>query len=304
MLTKLEALIGKLTHRDGVQRTFRKRALNRMHARLHDAEKAGQTAKHLEDKDAQLRIEAFELSGSSDKLAAAGRKQRRAKRVGDRAKRFRAKANKERARADEHKAAIRVYTQRLHKIDTSLEAAKAELAKLGPRVNFQKQKTTGGAFPQRWIASNVASWQRWTEGIRAGRYSQEGVANIHIPYGPGPRSGRDDCSSYGRSQCLATGADDPSGHGFSPEGFTGDMAEAHGRWQECSKAEMMAAGAGFIIYGSGPGHHTEMYCPTKSEPERTIGHGSEPVDPGTIHLFGTSEFERYFRFNPRKGRTK
>lgn len=123
----------------------------------------------------------------------------------------------------------------------------------------------------------------------------EGVA-VLLPFGPGPWSGRDDCSSFIRSHCKATGADDPSGHDFSPEGFTGDMAEAHGRWKQVSKEEMMAAGQGYIIYGSGVGHHTEGFCPTDAEPERTIGHGSPPCDPGTIHLFGSGEYERYYIF--------
>jgi hypothetical protein len=281
-VTKLENAIDGLQRSLGIQTKLRDRAASRMRARHDDQKKYEDQAEAAHDAARKARRQGH--------LAKAARQE-------DKAQTLEAKANAEKHRAIVLRGRARRYTQRIHKIDTRLKTAEKELAALGPKVDFRKQVCTGGTFKERWIASNVASWKRYEEGKRAGRYSQEGVADIHHPYGPGPKEGtRDDCSSYGRSQCLATGADDPSGHDFGPEGFTGDMAEAHGGWKEVTLAEMKHAGQGFIIYGSGSGHHTEMFAPTKAEPERTIGHGDSAVNPGTIHIFGSGEVERYFVF--------
>lgn len=280
-MTRLEKLIDALQRTLRIQTRLRDHAASRMRARHADQEEYEKQAVAAHDEARKLRRQGH--------IAKAARHEAKAQKL-------EAKAN-----AQEHKAIVlrgrtRRYTQRIHKIDTSEAHAEKELEALGPRVDLEKQVTTGGSFKERWTASHVASWKRYEEGKRAGRYSQEGVANIHLPYGPGPHHGRDDCSSFERSQCLATGADDPSGHEFSPVGFTGDMAEAHGRWKQVSKAEMMHEGQGFIIYGSGPGHHTEGFTPTKADPERTIGHGDAACNPGTIHIFGPDEVERYYVF--------
>lgn len=281
-MAKLERLIHALQRQLGIQGALRDRAVSRMRARHADQIKYERQQKAAEDAARKLRRKGH--------LAVAARKEVKAQRL-------EAKAEAQKRKAIVWRGRARRYTQRLHKVDTRLDTAKKELAALGPQVNLKDQTCRGGTFRERWIASNIASWRRYEEGKRAGRYSMAGVADIHHPYGPGPHSpARDDCSSYGRSQCLATGADDPSGHDFSPEGFTGDMAEAHGRWKQVSLAEMKRAGQGFIIYGSGSGHHTEMYVPSKTDPERTIGHGDSAVNPGTIHIFGSNEYERYYIF--------
>lgn len=298
-MTKLKDLLTKLGNRLVNQKVRRRVALNRMHSRLHGAEKAKLTARKLEAKAKRLHREWQVLLETNfepgHESALAARKRRREERLHKRAAQYRVKAAKETARADAHKAAIRKYTQRIERLNLDVHKVEAEIEKLKPVVHLDQQKVTGGNFRERWILSLNTSWRRWQEGIRAGRYSMEGVA-VLLPFGPGPWEGRDDCSSFLRSHCQATGADDPSGHNFSPEGWTGDMAEAHGRWKQVSKAEMMAAGQGFIIYGSGPGHHTEGFAPLKAEPERTIGHGDEACNPGTIHLFGPGEVERYYIF--------
>ncbi|MGH2939841.1 MAG: hypothetical protein ACRDPE_17150, partial [Solirubrobacterales bacterium] len=249
-MTKLEKLIDALQRGLRVQTGLRDKAASRMRARHEDQQKYEKQAEAVQKEAHQLHRKGHPAKAARKEAVAQD---------------LEAKAAKEKYRAIVYRGRARKLTQRIHKIDTRLETAKKELAELGPKVDLREQVCTGGNFRERWHASNVTSWQRYEEGKRAGRYSQEGVADIHHPYGPGPKEGtRDDCSSYGRSQCLATGADDPSGHDFSPEGFTGDMAEAHGRWKEVSLREMKAAGQGFIIYGSGSGHHTEMFCPTKA----------------------------------------
>lgn len=295
---RLHKLISGLGRSLRLQERHRDLLASRMRARHAGQEKYERQQQQAEQDARQLRTEARRLLtfGPGEDQAKGERKLKKAQRLEDKAHGLAANASNQ-----EHKAVVlrgrtRRKTQQIHKIETDLGKAEKELAALGPHVDFKEQVCTGGTFEQRWHASHIASWKRYEEGIRAGRYSQEGVANIHLPYGPGPRTGRDDCSSFERSQCLATGADDPSGHDFGPEGFTGDMAEANGRWKEVSLAEMMRTGQGFIIYGSGSGHHTEGFVPTKAEPERTIGHGDEAVNPGTIHIFGPGEVERYYIF--------
>lgn len=297
---RLQKLIAVLGERLRLQERHRDLLASRMRARHADQEKYEGQQQEAEKDARQLRTEARHLLtfGPGEDQARGERKLKKAQRLEDKAHRLAAKATNQ-----EHKAVVlrgrtRRKTQQVKKIETHLEKAEEHLAELGPVVNFEKQTVTGGNFAERWNAGHIAAWKRFEEGIRAGRYSQEGIANIHLPFGPGPWHGRDDCSSFERSECLATGADDPSGHEFRPEGFTGDMAEAHGRWKQVTLAQMKRLGQGFIIYGSGPGHHTEGFTPTKSDPEMTIGHGDERVNPGTIHIFGPNEVERYFSFFP------
>jgi hypothetical protein len=116
----------------------------------------------------------------------------------------------------------------------------------------------------------------------------------------GPHHGeRWDCSLFVTGLAWSCGFDDPNGTNWTG-GFTGTLLGGHGRWHETSLHGMIAARQpGFIVYGSGDGHHTEAWCPAMDgdkmvDPFRTAGHGSPPVDFGTVHLFGSGEVERYF----------
>lgn len=299
---KLRQALKALGDALGVQEALHERAVKRMKARHAGQKKAERQAKAAGDAADRLRAEAtLYLTFTSVEFdqPRGERKLRKAERKGNKANTLNAKAVKERERAIIWKGRVRKIAKRIAGIETDVEKIREEIKELGPTVNVAKSEVTGGTFPQRWRASNLKSVECCATGRRRNAYSQSGVADIHHPYGPGPSSSsRDDCSSFGRSHCLATGADDPSGHDFSPEGYTGDGAEAHGRWVQVTLDEMIAAGHGYIIYGSGTGHHWEDYCPSETDKMRTVGHGSAPVDFGTVHLFGAGEVERYYVFKP------
>lgn len=283
-MTRLEKLIAALQRSLRLQGPLRERARRRMLAR------------HKEGAQLERRAEAAE--DSAERLRGKGHVAK-AERKSAKAMRLRAAAEKRHARAIVWKARARKLTKRIEGIEDDLAKAQGELRELGPQVNFTEQKVTGGTVAERWVVAGVTAWQRCAHNERRNAYSQLGRPDIWHIFGPGPAPGRrDDCSSYVTSQALACGFDDPNGNDFNGEGFTGTLVGAHGRWKEVSLAEMKKAGMGYIVYGSGSGHHTEAYCPSKTDRERTIGHGSAPVDPGTIHLFGPNEVERYFIFEP------
>jgi hypothetical protein len=283
MLAKLRARLGTLSHSLGIQTALRDRAVTRMKAR------------HAEQK--KFERQAHKAHDAADKLLRYDKNQNvpKGERELKKALRLEAKAVKARGKAVVWKSRARKLTQRVEGIETDIAKVKKELAELGPTVNLKKQTVTGGTFEERWIVHNLKEVECCAAGRRRNAYSQSGSPDIHHPYGPGPAADRrDDCSSDTTAAALATGADDPNGLDFSGEGFTGTLAGAHGRWKEVSLEHMIKAGQGYIVYGSGDGHHVERYCPSKSDKSRTVGHGSPPVDFGTIHLFGSGEVERYF----------
>jgi hypothetical protein len=203
------------------------------------------------------------------------------------------------AKAITWKQRARDKTKLIAGIHEDIEAVQKEMAKYGPTVHLEDNKVTGGTFKERWILSNLTAVTCCNNGRRRNAYSQGGTPDIRHPFGPGPAAGRrDDCSSYTTSQALATGADDPNGEDFSGSGYTGTLVLAMGGWREATLVEMIRAGQGYIVYGSGAGHHVECYCPSVSDRYRTVGHGSAPVDFGTVHLFGSGEVERYFIYDP------
>jgi hypothetical protein len=282
-MTRLEKLLAALQHSLGVQKPLRARAVRRMKARHRGQVKAERQKDAADNAAERLRAKGH--------IAKAARKEAKAQRL-------EAKAEREKRRAITWRSRARKLTQRIHGITTDLDKVQVEIKALGPTVDVEHNQTTGGTFGERWRVSNLASVHCCSSGRRRNAYSQSGSPDIWHPYGPGPAAGRrDDCSSYVTSQALATGADDPNGANFSGEGFTGTLVGAHGRWRECSLAELHAAGQGYIVYGSGSGHHTEAYCPSSSDIERTVGHGDAAVNFGTVHLFGAGEVERYFCFS-------
>lgn len=293
-MAKLERLIHALSRSLGVQTALRERARRRMLARHRDQTRCERQQHQAEDEAQRLRTEAGKAEVEGD-LARAQRKRRKADRKVAKAGRLEAKGTKQHNKAIVWKQRARKLTKRIEGIEDSLADARKELAELGPKVDLANNKCAGGTVAERWVKSNVTSWERCVNGGRRNAYSQLGRPDIWHPYGPGPAAGRrDDCSSYVTSQALACGFDDPNGCSFSGEGFTGTLVGAHGRWVEVSLGQMQNAGMGYVVYGSGSGHHTEAYAPSKTDKLRTIGHGSAPVDPGTVHLFGPNEVERYF----------
>lgn len=296
-MTKLEAALAALQKSLGVQEKLHARAVRRMKARHAGQKKAERQAEAAHAAADKLNQEAMKFLGfgpNLDQARGAALKAQSLRRM-KKAHQLERKASKERDRAIFWKGRARVLIQRIKGIEVNRDALQKEIDQLRPKVELENNRTVGGTFRDRWQLSNLTAVQCCSTGRRRNAYSQTGEPDIWHPYGPGPAAGRrDDCSSYTTSQARATGADDPNGLSFSGQGFTGTLVGAHGRWKEVSLSEMMAAGQGYIVYGEGTGHHVECYCPSESDPFRTVGHGSPPVDFGTVHLFGTGEFERYF----------
>lgn len=300
MLEKLRNRLAALQKSLGIQEGLREFHRRRMLARHKE---------QVEHETVLVRLE-----DEADELWKRARSQRRAGHIA-RAEEARRKAlrkdaaiQKRRVRAERAKAKSIVWKQRarnktrlIQEITEDIEQIQREIAELGPVVHLDENKVTGGTFGERWRTANLTAVTCCNNGRRRNAYSQGGSPDIWHPFGPGPAIGRrDDCSSYNTSICLATGAEDPNGRDYDGQGFTGTQAyppRASG-WKQVSLAVMMAAGHGYIIYGPSMGHHVELYCPSPTDRYRTVGHGSAPVDFGTIHLFGPNEVERYYIYDP------
>lgn len=177
--------------------------------------------------------------------------------------------------------------------DKLQENAREYLKKHG--VQIVGNKATGGTPKQRWIAVCLASVANCSNGERRNFYSMPGVWDVDHVIKPGERPGeRSDCSSTVTGWAKSAGLPDPNGEDWHG-GFTGTLLGAHNGWKEVSRARMVKHGWGYIVYGSGVGHHTEAYI---GPGDRTAGHGSAPVDFGVIDLFGSGEVQRYFIYDP------
>ncbi len=178
---------------------------------------------------------------------------------------------------------IKALTQQIHNLETKQAGLEAERQKLS-KVTIKGDQATGGSRRGRLKAVALASAAACASGKRPNFYSQVGSfdANHCIT---GPAYGhRDDCSSWFASAYRSAGLADPSGQRYTA-GYTGTLV-ANGR--QISEPEVGCA----VIYGSGAGHHVEMYVGPDS---KTIGHGSAPVDTGVINLFGDGDY-RFFKY--------
>jgi hypothetical protein len=178
---------------------------------------------------------------------------------------------------------IKTLVQQIHGLEVKQSDLEAERQKLS-KVTIKGDKATGGSRRGRLKAVALASAAACASGKRPNFYSQVGAfdANHCIT---GPAYGhRDDCSSWFASVYRSAGLADPSGQRFTA-GWTGTLV-ANGT--QISEPEIGCA----VIYGSGSGHHVEMYVGPGNE---TIGHGSAPVDAGVIDLFGDGQY-RFFKY--------
>lgn len=296
-MNKLKAALASLLKSLGVQNALHARAVRKMKARHVGQKHAEIQAEAAEETADKLRVLSHEslTYGPKENQARGARLRRKAERKDKKAGKLKLKAAREETRAIFWKGRVRVLAKRIEGIETDVAKVREEIAALVPTVHLDQQKVTGGSFRERWVVHNLTEVECCSNGRRRNAYSQSGSPDIWHPYGPGPAPGRrDDCSSDTTASALSTGADDPNGLDFSGEGFTGTLAGAHGRWKEVTLDHMIHAGQGYIVYGSGSGHHVERYCPSPTDNMRTVGHGSPPVDFGTVHLFGSGEVERYF----------
>lgn len=292
MLKKLRGKLQALTHSLGIQEALHKRAVTRMkarHAGQKKAERQAQAAREAADK---IR---YTYQWNDYKRRKAERKDRKAGKLD-------VKAEREKTRAVFWRGRARTIAKRIEKVDDSIDTIKKQIAKLGPTVDGNHVK--GGDEFERWLLCLNTMALNCSKGLPEGRrnfYSMSGSWNVDHPIHPGEAYGeRSDCSQTQTAAIKACGFPDINGEDFRG-GFTGTMQRAAGRWKEVSLNRMLKARRpAVIVYGSGNGHHTEGWCPSIADdgsfidPMRTVGHGSAPVDPGTVHLFGPGEEERYF----------
>lgn len=300
-MTKLKTLLRSLLTSEGRQEALRDRAVRRMTSRHKGQKKAeGQAAAARESAD-KLRKEAthFFTFGPNEDQRKGERLIRRAERKGRKAGRYDVKAEREKTRAVFWRGRVGTVAKRLAGIKTRIDKVQAEIAKLGPTVDGNHVK--GGSEFDRWMLALLTSVHNCASDDRRNFYSMWGAWDIDHELVGGPQIGnRSDCSSTVTGWAKACGFDDPNGANFTG-GFTGTLVSGSGRWKQVSLDHMLKARRpAFIVYGSGNGHHTEAWCPSIDDngdyidAMRTAGHGSAPVDFGTVHLFGAGEVERYF----------
>lgn len=169
---------------------------------------------------------------------------------------------------------------RIEGLEKRQSELRAELKKLTV-VTFDGNTAKGGTKRQRVKAVALKSADNCAKGKRANFYSQPGTFSAGFCLTGEPRGFRSDCSQWFASVYKSAGLADPSAEGFAA-GFTGTLV-ANGK--QISESELRPGDA--IIYGPGTGHHVEMYVGPGT---KTIGHGSPPIDPGVINLFGDGDY--------------
>lgn len=287
MLAKLRERLAALAKALGIQKALLARA-RRRYATFH--KRAFRAMKQKES--------AWE---AADKLRSDGH-DAKARRKDKKAGRFERVEVRNRTRKHFWLGRVKILARRVKGIKVEISDVEAELAEWIKThgVQIKGNKATGGTPGKRWLAVWAAMVINCSRATRRNFYSQSGSPSIRHEIEPGPSYGcRSDCSSTLTGAAWSANLPDPNGNRFNGEGFTGTLIGEHNGWRGCSLAELREKGWGYIVYGSGDGHHTEAFTPSKSDPDRTSGHGSSPVDHGTLHLFGAGEVERYYIFDPK-----
>lgn len=226
---------------------------------------------------------------AADRARANGRP-RRAARL-DKASAF-ARANAERNRAKARWWIGRIKDLRIQRegreeVRLQLETELAKLEAKRIKIDVEANKITGGTAGERFRAACLLSAKRCASGKRRNFYSQPGSFSANRCLTGESYGQRSDCSQWITSVCWTAGLDDPNGLDWSA-GYTGTMIGGHGRWEECSRAELLEKGWGYVVYGGGTGFHTEAYV---GPGNRTIGHGDAAINAGDLDMFGD---RRYF----------
>lgn len=159
--------------------------------------------------------------------------------------------------------------------------------------DVDENRVTGGTQGQRFRGAALLSSKRCLTGKRTNFYSQPGTWSIDRCFTGEPFGYRSDCSQWLTSVCWTAGIPDPNGTAWA-WGYTGTLVAGNNGWRQVDEATMRKKGWGFVVYGSGVGFHVEAYV---GPGDRTIGHGSAPIDPGVINLLGDGNY-RCFIYDP------
>lgn len=293
-MPKLKAALAAVAKSLGLQqallaRVQRRYKANRKRAfKAHDQQLAAQaeaTALHRES------TECFSYGPMEDQ-AKGQRLRARALRLDGKVRRYSHTAFKNHLRAEHYLGAIKRKQQALHKLETTQAEFKAELKKLN-KVTIVGDKATGGSVHDRLKAVGLASAAACASGDRDNFYSQSGGYNVSQCISGPPTDDRDDCSSWKTSVHKSAGLKDPNGLRYG-SGYTETLrnyAVANGL--VVSRSELKPGGS--VIYGEpGATHHVEMFV---GPGEKTIGHGSAPVDAGIVDLFGPNEYMTFVNYH-------
>lgn len=266
-MNKLRKALDALAKSLGLQKPLLARAQKRYLANRKRAFKANEQKKAAQKTADQLRAEGHpERAARKDKKAL----------------RLEVVATKNHQRAQFWLGRVKVLTQRVHELRLHQEKLEAQVAAIGPTISGNE--ATGGTKVQRLSAVALASAAECAAGRRHNFYSQSGAWDIDHCI-TGERYGeRSDCSSWVTSVYKSSGLPDPNGEEYRG-GYTGTLV-AHGKQ---TNRDHLKPGD-LVIYGSGAGHHVELFV---GPGDKTIGHGSAPVDAGVIDLFGDHDYRLF-----------
>lgn len=151
------------------------------------------------------------------------------------------------------------------------------------RATQAKAGVDGGSLRDRIVAVAKASAANYKQNPGQWFYAQGGAWNVDDPTKPPQRGNRSDCSQWIAAVYKKAGAPAP-GPNYSGI-YTGNMrVKGHG------VPTAQAKPGDIILYGPPPSRHVEIYV---GPGQRTIGHGSAPVDEGTIGMLADPHCWRY-----------
>lgn len=293
-MAKLKAALAAVAKSLGIQQALLSRAQRRYKANRKRAFKA-----HAQQLAARRKADALRKEssvcltyGPTEDQRKGERLLKRSIRLDKQARRHSQVAYKNHLRAEHYLGAIKRKQQAIHKLETTQAGLEAELKKLN-KVTIKGDKATGGSVHERLKAVALASAAACASGARPNHYDQGGSYDVsHCITGPA-YDHRDDCSSWKTSAHKSAGLKDPNGLRYTA-GYTETLrnyAVANGL--VVSRSELKPGGS--VIYGRpGATHHVEMYV---GPGDKTIGHGSAPVDAGIVDLFGPDEYMTFCNYH-------
>lgn len=152
-------------------------------------------------------------------------------------------------------------------------------------VTVTNNTATGGTPRERVVACALKAADLYYRGKSHRFYSQPGAWTVdHAITGETPGRDRSDCSQFATGIHHAAGAKDPNANNYHG-GYTGTL----GANAKYIRRDQLRPGD-LVLYGPAPHHHVEIYV---GPGNRTVGHGSPPVDFGDIWMLADPHFATY-----------
>jgi peptidoglycan hydrolase-like protein with peptidoglycan-binding domain len=176
-------------------------------------------------------------------------------------------------------------------------AAAAKQAKQHPNVSGNT--VSGGTPRARAVAAGMEAARLYYTGKSNRFYSQPGAWTVSLGITGEVRGQRSDCSQFVTSMSKSAGLPDPNGRDYK-DGWTGTL-QAHLR--EIKRTQLQPGD--LVIYFRGAGsYHVEQWVGNgdgktpyaalakagSTYRDRTVGHGSAPVDYGDIDMASGARF--------------